>query len=60
MRNMLIRPTSEELAKDFSSEVDFTIFNAGEMHATNAIPGVTNETSVCVNLSDKKMVILGT
>jgi phosphoenolpyruvate carboxykinase (ATP) len=26
---MLIRPTDEELEKDFSGEVDFHIFNAG-------------------------------
>jgi phosphoenolpyruvate carboxykinase (ATP) len=29
MRNMLIRPTDEDLERDFSGEVDFNIFNAG-------------------------------
>lgn len=29
MKNMLIRPTEEELKKDFSGDVDFYIFNAG-------------------------------
>jgi phosphoenolpyruvate carboxykinase (ATP) len=33
MRNMLIRPTQEELAKDFADDknIDFHVFNAGEM-----------------------------
>lgn len=29
MKNMLIRPTEEELKKDFNGDVDFYIFNAG-------------------------------
>lgn len=51
MRNMLIRPTQSELEKDFR-EIDFHIFNAGPMAASNRIPGVGSETCVSVNLSD--------
>jgi phosphoenolpyruvate carboxykinase (ATP) len=29
MKNMLIRPTEEELKRDFNGDVDFYIFNAG-------------------------------
>lgn len=60
MKNMLIRPTNEELERDFQGEVDFHIFNAGEMSATTKIPGVGSDTCVSVNLTEKKMVILGT
>lgn len=60
MRNMLIVPTEEELKKDFSGEMDFTVFNGGEMHAPKGIPTVTNETCVSVNFSGKNMAILGT
>jgi len=59
MRNMLIRPTQTELEKDFR-EIDFHIFNAGPMAASNRIPGVESETCVSVNLSDQKIAILGT
>jgi phosphoenolpyruvate carboxykinase (ATP) len=33
MKNMLIRPTAEELAKDFTDDknVDFHVFNGGEL-----------------------------
>lgn len=60
MRNMLIRPTKEELEKDFAGDVDFTIYNAGELHAPKNIPGVSSETNVSVNLTERKMTILGT
>lgn len=60
MRNMLIVPTPDEIAKDFSEDVDYHIFNAGEFPATNRIKGVTSETSVSLNFSERKIVILGT
>lgn len=68
MQNMLIRPTVEELERDFAGDVDYHIINAGtnlvmiigEMSASNRIPGVVSETCVSVNLTDQKMVILGT
>lgn len=35
MKNMLIRPTDEELSMDFSNDenIDFHVFNAGELKA---------------------------
>jgi phosphoenolpyruvate carboxykinase (ATP) len=63
MRNMLIVPTEEELKRDFVDNIDFYIFNAGEMAAPahSLIKGVgKNKCCVAVNLSEKKMVILGT
>lgn len=35
MKNMLIRPTREELARDFTddSKIDFHVFNAGDYNA---------------------------
>ncbi|CAD8062632.1 unnamed protein product [Paramecium primaurelia] len=60
MQNMLIKPTNEELKRDFSDDVDFHIFNAGPMSAPKLVEGVGSETCVSVNLTDKKMVILGT
>jgi phosphoenolpyruvate carboxykinase (ATP) len=29
LKNMLVRPTKEELDKDFTTSVDITLFNAG-------------------------------
>ncbi|KAJ3116079.1 Protein kinase C-like 1 [Phlyctochytrium bullatum] len=58
MRNMLIRPTDEELAS--FGEPDFTIFNAGEFPANRYTTGMTSSTSVSVNFARREMVILGT
>ena len=58
MRNMLIRPTAEELA-DFG-DPDWVIFNAGQMAAIPEVPGVGSRTSVNVNFKTREMVILGT
>ena len=58
MHNMLIRPTEEELEKDFD-DVDYHILNAGEFPADVHTEGVKTQTSVNVNLKEKKMVILG-
>ena len=60
MRNMLIKPTKKELEQDFHDGPDYHILNAGEMAASNKIPGVTSETCVAVNLGKKRMAILGT
>lgn len=48
MKNMLIRPTEEELAKDFSDDtnIDFHVFNAGELHCPLPVPGVKTDTSI--------------
>lgn len=62
MKNMLIRPTNEELQRDFSDDknIDFHIFNAGELHCPLPVPGVASDTSIQVNFTDKTQVILGT
>lgn len=61
MRNMLIVPTAEELHHDFTgnNEPDYVIINAGEMFAGD-YTGVTSKTSVALNFSQRKMIILGT
>jgi len=58
MRNMLIRPTAQEL--ETFGEPDFTIFNAGEFPANRYTTGMTSTTSVAVNFHRREMVILGT
>ena len=62
MRTMCVVPTEEELKRDFADNIDFYIFNAGEMAAPShsMIKGVgKNKCCVAVNLSEKKMVIMG-
>jgi phosphoenolpyruvate carboxykinase (ATP) len=48
MKNMLIRPTASELERDFAQDkdIDFHIFNAGELLAPQPIPGTATPTSV--------------
>jgi phosphoenolpyruvate carboxykinase (ATP) len=58
MRNMLIRPTPEQLV-DFG-DPDWVIFNAGQEQAISGIEDVGSKTSVNLNLKTKEMVILGT
>ncbi|ODV89323.1 hypothetical protein CANCADRAFT_32618 [Tortispora caseinolytica NRRL Y-17796] len=58
MRNMLIRPTEEELAH--YGKPDFTIYNAGVFPANRFTSGMTSSTSVAINFKDMEMVILGT
>jgi phosphoenolpyruvate carboxykinase (ATP) len=58
MRNMLIRPTEEELGK--FGDPDWVIFNAGQMPAIPELPGVDSRTSVDVNFKTREMVMLGT
>lgn len=60
MKQMLIRGPQEQINKDFSKGIDFTILNAGEFVADPTTEGVTGETSVCVNFKDKELAILGT
>lgn len=62
MKNMLIRPTSEELTRDFSDDkkIDFHIFNAGELKAPVPIKDMSSETTVQVNFKDNEIIILGT
>ncbi|MGI8981966.1 MAG: phosphoenolpyruvate carboxykinase (ATP) [Pirellulaceae bacterium] len=58
MQNMLIRPSEEELAT--FGKPDYVIFNAGAFPADEEVPGVTSETSVCLNFESGEFVILGT
>jgi phosphoenolpyruvate carboxykinase (ATP) len=48
MRNMLVRPTKEELEKDFKYDenIDWHIFNAGDMRCPGKIEGITCDTTV--------------
>jgi phosphoenolpyruvate carboxykinase (ATP) len=58
MRNMLIRPTSSELAA--FGEPDCVIYNAGQAPADPSIPGLTSPTSVSISFERGEFVILGT
>ena len=57
MRNMLIRPSREELEH---FKPDYTIYNAGSFPANRFTTGMTSATSVAINFAEKEMVILGT
>lgn len=57
MRNMLIRPTREELE---SFHPDYVIYNAGSFPANRFTEGMTSATSVAINFAEREMVILGT
>lgn len=58
MRNMLIRPSVEEL-KNFGHP-DFTIYNAGQFPANRYTEGMTSTVSVDINFKRREFVILGT
>ncbi len=58
MRNMLLRPTDEELA-DFG-EPDYVIFNAGQFPANPHTHQMTSRTSIDLSLERREYVILGT
>ena len=58
MRNMLVRPTDEEL-KTFGTP-DFTIYNAGAFPGNKYTLGMTSTTSVAINFKERETVILGT
>jgi phosphoenolpyruvate carboxykinase (ATP) len=58
MRNMMIRPTTEELAE--FGEPDYVILNAGEFPANRLTEGMTSKTSIDLSLEARELVILGT
>ena len=61
MTNMLIKPTKEELDKEFDiNGVDYTIYNTGEFPATKLFKGLNSDTCVAINFTKKEMIILGT
>lgn len=57
MRNMLIRPSREELEH---FHPDYVIYNGGAFPANRYTSGMTSATSVAINFAEKEMVILGT
>ncbi len=58
MRNMLIRPTPEQL-QEFG-EPDYIVFNGGAFPANQRTTGMTSKTSVSLHFGRKEFVILGT
>src|SRR5689334_22655688 len=58
MHTMLIRPSHEELA-NFGTP-DFLICNAGEFPANRQTSGLTSKTSICLDLEERQLIILGT
>ncbi|KAI0244875.1 Protein kinase C-like 1 [Massospora cicadina] len=58
MRNMLIRPSEEELEN--YGHPDFTIFNAGQFPANRYTTGMTSATSIAISFKRQEMIILGT
>ena len=58
MRNMLIRPTRDQLS-DFGNP-DCVIFNAGAFPANSHTLGMTSKTSVDLSLERREVIILGT
>jgi phosphoenolpyruvate carboxykinase (ATP) len=57
MRNMLIRPTAEEL-ETFGAP-DYVIFNAGGFPANKHTAGMTSSTSIDLSFGRREFVILG-
>jgi hypothetical protein len=57
MRNMLIRPSKEELEH---FHPDYVIYNGGAFPANRYTAGMTSSTSVAINFAEQEMVILGT
>ncbi|MCO4772213.1 MAG: phosphoenolpyruvate carboxykinase (ATP) [Deltaproteobacteria bacterium] len=58
MRNMLIRPTAEQLAE--FGDPDYVVFNGGGFPANRHTTGMTSKTSVALHFARKEFVILGT
>ncbi len=58
MRNMLIRPTAEQLA-NFGTP-DYVIYNAGRFPANPLLDGIESSTNVSLCLARGEFVILGT
>lgn len=58
MHNMLIRPTTDQLA--VFGEPDFVIYNAGRFPANRFTTGMSSKTSVDLSFESGEVVILGT
>lgn len=59
MKQMMIRPTPQQIEEDFKEGADVNIINGGEFHADPNTESVTNETCVSVNYSRNEIAILG-
>ena len=58
MRNMLIRPSADELAA--FGDPDYVIYNAGQFPANPHTHQMTSRTSIDISFERREMVILGT
>lgn len=58
MHNMLIRPSTEQLAE--FAEPDYVIYNAGRFPANPYTSNMTSNTSIALSFELKELVILGT
>jgi phosphoenolpyruvate carboxykinase (ATP) len=58
MWNMLIRPTTEQLAQ--FGEPDYVVFNAGQFPANSQTDGLSSKTSASLSFERQEFVILGT
>ena len=58
MRNMLIRPTKEQL--ESFGDPDFTIMNAGAFPANRLTDQMSSKTSIALNFERNELIILGT
>lgn len=58
MRNMLIRPTQDELAT--FGKPDYVLYNAGAINADITIKGITSNTSIQLSFAQKEILIFGT
>lgn len=58
MQNMLIMPSTSEEIQDFVP--DFIIYNAGFFPSNSLTEGMSSKTSVILNFTTMRMVILGT
>jgi phosphoenolpyruvate carboxykinase (ATP) len=60
MKTMIIRPTPEEIERDFSKKPDVTIINGGEFKADPKVEGVGSIVCPAVDYAKSEMAILGT
>lgn len=60
MKNMLVKPTPEEMHLFHEKQPDFYVWNSGEFPSNPLTEGMTSRTSVDVNMGAKEMIILGT
>jgi phosphoenolpyruvate carboxykinase (ATP) len=54
-----MRDSKSKLMASFVNGPDFTVINGGEYPADPLTEDVTSQTSICVNFTEKEMVILG-